>query len=377
VAGAVLLLSVATVGLAQQKLKVGFIYIGPIGDYGWTHAHDQARQMVQQTFPWLETVYVESVPEGQVETFVEQMVRQGVRVIFTTSFGYMDGTLAAARRYPEVLFAHASGFKRAPNVATYMADFYQLYYLNGLMAGALTTSGKVGYVAAFPIPEVKRHIDAFAIGLREVHPKAEVHVRWIFDWFNPAAAKEASEALIAMGADVFAFTEDSPTVVQVTAQRGLPSFGHYSPMHHFAPDFVVSGQLVHWDKIYTDFLAKVQAGQYTAQSLHHVDYWWLLAESAVELGAKPGLPINPAYTDRLKAVKVKDAAGGEMSVYDLVHKRLAQMSQPEPAFDPFQGPLADRKGTLRVPAGKRMTQQELITLEWAVQGVVGPWSNEP
>ncbi|HEY7494946.1 MAG TPA: BMP family ABC transporter substrate-binding protein, partial [Candidatus Tectomicrobia bacterium] len=168
VAGVVVLLSMAAVGLAQQKLKAGFIYIGPIGDYGWTHAHDQARQMVQQAFPWLETVYVESVPEGQVETFVEQMVRQGVRVIFTTSFGYMDGTLAAARRYPEVLFAHASGFKRAPNMATYMADFYQLYYLNGLMAGALTKSGKVGYVGAFPIPEVKRHIAAFAIGLREV-----------------------------------------------------------------------------------------------------------------------------------------------------------------------------------------------------------------
>ena len=377
VAGAVLLLGVATAGLTQQKLKAGFIYIGPIGDYGWTHAHDQARQMVQQALPGLETVYVESVPEGQVETFVEQMVRQGVRVIFTTSFGYMDGTLAAAKRYPAVLFAHASGFKRAPNVATYMADFYQLYYLNGLMAGALTKSGKVGYVGAFPIPEVKRHIDAFAIGLREVHPKAEVHVRWIFDWFNPAAAKEATEALIATGADVFAFTEDSPTVVQVAAQRGLPSFGHYSPMHHFAPDFVVSGQLVHWDKIYTDFLSKVQAGQYTPKTLHNVDYWWLLAEGAVELGAKPGLPINPAYTDKLKAVKVKDATGGELSVYDLVRQRLAQMSQPEPAFDPFQGPLSDRQGTLRVPTGKRLTQQELTTMEWAVQGVVGPWSNEP
>jgi basic membrane protein A len=377
VAGIILLLGVAMVGLTQQKLKVGFIYIGPIGDYGWTHAHDQARQMVQQALPWLETVYVESVPEGQVETFIEQMVRQGVRVIFTTSFGYMDGTLAAARRYPEVLFAHASGFKRAPNMATYMADFYQLYYLNGLMAGALTKSGKVGYVGAFPIPEVKRHIDAFAIGLREVHPQAEVHVRWIFDWFNPAAAKEATEALIATGADVFAFTEDSPTVVQVAAQRGLPSFGHYSPMHHFAPDFVVSGQLVHWDKIYSDFLSKVQVGQYTPQTLHNVDYWWLLAEGAVELGAKPGLPINPAYTDRLKAVKVKDATGSAMSVYDLVRQRLEQMAQPEPAFDPFQGPLSDRKGTLRVPAGKRMTQQELTTMEWAVQGVVGPWSNEP
>jgi simple sugar transport system substrate-binding protein len=372
-----MLLGIAGAGFAQEKLKAGFIYIGPIGDYGWTHAHDQGRKLAQQALPWLETVYVESVPEGQVETFIDQMVRQGVRVVFTTSFGYMDGTLAAAGQYPEVLFAHASGFKRAPNLATYMADFYQVYYLNGLMAGALTRSGKVGYVGAFPIPEVKRHISAFAIGLREVNPRAAVHVRWIFDWFNPAAAKEATEALIAEGADVFAFTEDSPTVVQVAAQRGLPSFGHYSPMHDFAPDHVVSGQLVHWDKIYTDFLTRVRAGQYAPRTLQNVDYWWLLAEGAVELGARPGLPINPAYATKLKAAKVKEATGGESSVYDLVLKRLEQMSRKDPAFDPFQGPLADRKGTVRVPAGRRMTQQELITMEWAAQGVVGPWSNEP
>jgi simple sugar transport system substrate-binding protein len=166
-------------------------------------------------------------------------------------------------------------------------------------------------------------------------------------------------------------------VVQVAAQRGLPSFGHYSPMHDFAPNHVVSGQLVHWNKIYLDFLSKVQAGQYTSKNLHSVDYWWLLAEGAVELGAKPGLPINPAYTEKLQAVKVKDASGGEVSVYDLVLQRRQQMAQPAPAFDPFQGPLTDRKGTLRVAAGQRLTQQELISMEWAAQGVVGPWSNEP
>ena len=366
------LLGSGTLAVAQPKLKAGFIYVGPIGDYGWTHAHDQGRQMAQQQLPWLETTYVESVPEGQVETFIDQMVRQGVRVIFTTSFGFMDGTLEAANRYPEVIFAHASGFKRAPNMATYMAEFYQIYYLNGLMAGALTKSGKVGYVGAFPIPEVKRHISAFAIGVREVNPKATIHVRWILDWFNPAAAKEATEALIAEGADVFAFTEDSPTVIQVAAQRGLPSFGHYSPMHDFAPEQVVSGQLVHWDKIYIDFLSKVQAGQYTARTLQNVDYWWLLPAGAVELGAKPGLPVNPAYVGKLQAVKIQ-----ETTVYDLALQRLQQMLQQDPGFDPFQGPLTDRKGTLRVPAGKRMTQQELMTMEWAAAGIVGPWSNEP
>lgn len=380
VLGGMLLLAMMVIPAgSQQKLKAGFLYIGPIGDYGWTHAHDQARKLVAQALPWLETVYVETVPEGQVENFIEQMIRQGVKVIFTTSFGYMDGTLAAAKRYPEVIFGHASGFQRAPNMMTYMADFYQVYYLNGLMAGALSKSSKVGYVAAFPIPEVKRHIDAFTIGLREVNPQATVHVRWIFDWFNPTAAKEAAEALLAEGVDVLAFTEDSPTVVQVAAKRGVPSFGHYSPMHDFAPEHVVSGQLVHWEKIYHDFLTKVQSGHYTAKNLQDVDYWWLLAENAVELGGKPGLPMNPAWIPRLQEARIKEKppAAGEITVYDLVNKRLAQMSKAELSFEPFQGPLQDRKGTERVPAGKRLSVPELNTIEWAVQGVVGPWPNEP
>ncbi|MBM3469827.1 MAG: BMP family ABC transporter substrate-binding protein [Armatimonadetes bacterium] len=369
--------SLAAPGIAQQKLKAGFVYVGPIGDYGWTHAHDFARKIAEKKLPWLETLYVEKVPEGQTESFIDKLIQQGARVIFTTSFGFMDGTLAAAKRYPNQIFAHASGFKRAPNVATYMADFYQVYYLNGLMAGAVTKSGKIGYVGAFPIPEVKRHIGAFALGARAVNPKATVHVRWIYEWFSPTAAKEATEALIAEGADVFAFTEDSPTVVQVAAKRGLPSFGHYSPMHKFAPKHMVSGQLVHWDKIYVDFLSKVYAGKYTAENLANVDYWWLLAEGAAELGGDFGMPINPEWAGRMQAVKVGTPDLGRLSVYDLVMKRLAQMSDPKVTFEPFTGPIKDRKGVLRVQSGKRMTVGELNTMEWAAPGVVGPWPKEP
>ena len=305
------------------------------------------------------------------------MVQQGAKVVFTTSFGFMDGTLAAAKRYPTVIFAHATGFKRAPNVATYMADFYQVYYLNGLMAGALTKSGKIAYVGAFPIPEVKRHISAFALGVRAVNPKATVNVRWLFSWFDPAKAKEATEALVAGRADVYAFTEDSPTVIQVAAKKGLLSFSHYSPMQKFAPEHVVSGQLVHWDRIYVDFLQKVLAGKYTTTNLQDVDYWWLLSEKAVELGGDFGQPINPLFKSRLQARKVKTADLGTISVYDLIQKRLAQMSAPKMAFDPFTGPIRDRKGKLQVPAGKRMTVLQLTTMEWAAPGIVGPWPKEP
>ena len=363
-------------GNAQQKLKVGFIYVGPIGDYGWTNAHDVARRMVEQQLP-VETLYVESVPEGKVEPFIDRLVGQGAKVIFTTSFGFMDGTVAAAQRYPNVVFAHASGFKRARNLATYMADFYQVYYLNGLMAGALTKTNKVGYVGAFPIPEVKRHLDAYALGVRYVNPQATINVRWLQDWFSPPQAKEATQALIADGVDVFAFTEDSPTVIQESAKKNLLSFAHYSPMYKFAPKQVVSGELVHWETIYLDFLRKVLAGKYTADNLQDVDYWWLLAEKAVEVGAEPGMMINPLFVSRLKSTTVKTVEFGTLSVYDLVQRRIGQMSKNPVVFDPFAGPIQDRKGVVRVPAGHTMTVGELTSMEWAAPGVTGPWPGEP
>lgn len=362
---------------SEPSLKACWIDVGPIGDYGWSHAHDQGRTLAEKELPWLKTQYVESVPEGEVEAHIDLLVQQGCQVIFTTSFGYMDGTLAAARRYPHILFAHATGFRRAPNVATYNAEFYQVYYLNGLIAGALTRSGKVGYVAAVPIPEVKRHISAYAMGVRAVRPDARVLVRWTHSWFDPTAAREATEALIAEGADIFAFTEDSPTVVQVAARRGLPSFSHYSPMLSFAPDDVVSGQLVHWERIYIDFLKKVRAGVYTPSNLQNVDYWWRLAEGAVEMAAAPGVTINPKFEPRLRAARVVQPDLRTISVYDLVMKRLAQMSQPEPAFDPYVGPIRHRRGNLRAAPGKAIPVSELLSMEWAAEGIEGPWPGEP
>jgi len=351
---------------AADKLKVGFIYVGPIGDMGWTHAHEQARKIMEDTFPFVDTVYQEAVPEAKVEIVIDRMIRrERCDVVLTTSFGFWEGTIAAAKKYPDKIFGHCSGFMRAPNVATYMADFYQLYYLNGLMAGALTKTNKIGYVGAFPIPEVKRHINAFTLGAREVNPNAEVHVRWIEAWFNPAKAKEATNSLIDAGCDVFGFTEDSDTVVQVAAANRLPSFGHYSPMYNSAPNYVVSGQLVHWELFYMDFVSKVYSGLYTSKNLENVDYWGLLKEGAVELGAKFVMPINPVWKRRLG------------KTYDLVLKRLDQMKNPQMVFDPFTGPVYSRKGKLVVPRGERADYGHLLSIEYAVRGVVGPWPGEP
>jgi len=360
----------------EKTLKVGFIYVGPVGDYGWTHAHDVGRRYLEEKLPWIETVYAEAVSEADVDRYIDRfIVEEGCDVVFTTSFGYMDATIEAGEKYPDKIFFHCSGYKRRANVGTYFVEFYQLYYLNGLMAGALTKTGKVGYVAAHPIPEVIRHINAFALGVRRVNPNATVDVRWLFAWYDPAKAREAAESLIAEGCDVLAFTEDSPTVVEVGqeyCERGQPvyTFSHYSPMQKFGPDSCVSGQLVHWEVVYEDIVAKIYAGVYTPENLENVDYWWMLKEGAVELGGEPGQPINPKFVDKLKSVYVDDPVLGHISVYDLVMVRLEQMSEETVLFDPFTGPIYDQDGNLRIEAGRRATHDELWTMDWFVQGVI-------
>jgi|UniRef100_A0A7C3DDI1 simple sugar transport system substrate-binding protein len=364
-------------GMAQQSnLKACFIYVGPIGDVGWTYAHDEARRAAEKAIPGLTTQYVESVKPADTLATVDRLVAGGCNVIFTTSFDFMDPTLEAAKKYPEVIFAHASGFKRAPNMLTYMADFYQIYYLNGLMAGALTKSGKVGYVAAFPIPELKRHISAFALGVRAVNPRATVNVKWINAWFDPVKAREAAEALMSEGNDILAFTEDTATVVQTAARRRVPSFSHYNSMYKYAPDYVVSGQLVDWSVIYIDILKKVQNGTYTPRNLQNVDYWWLAREKAVMLGAQVGMPINPKFEAALKQASMT-VNGKKVSVYDRVMELYRDIQSPNPKWDPFTGPIRDRNGVLRVPAGRKMTVKELNEMQWVAPGVVGPVPDEP
>ena len=362
---------------AQQtaKLKACFIYVGPVGDIGWSYAHDEARKKTEKALPWLETKYVESVPEGQATPVIDRLVKDNCKVIFTTSFGFMDQTLDAAKKYPNVIFAHASGFKRAPNMATYMADFYQIYYLNGMMAAAVSKTDKLGYVAAFPVPELKRHISAFALGARAVNPKATVSVKWINAWFDPNKAREAAESLISEGAGALAFTEDTATVVQTAAARKIQSFAHYSPMYKFAPDYVVSGQIVHWEKIYIDFLTKVRTGTYNTKNLQKVDYWNLLRGGSVELGAQDGMAINPKWVPALKA-KSMTVNGKKTTVYDRVMALKTDMEKGG-KFDPFTGPIKDRNGILRVPAGKVATVAELNNMAWVVPGVTGQIADEP
>lgn len=369
---------------AERKIKACFIYVGPIGDIGWTNAHDVGRRYVDDKYDWLETAYAESVPEADSERFIDRfVVEEKCDVVFTTSFGFMDATLAAAQKYPDNFFFHVSGYKRAPNMGTLMADFYQLYYLNGLMAGAMTRTGKTGYVAAHPIPELVRHINAFALGVREANPNATVEVNWIFEWYDPAKAREAAEALIANGVDVLAFTEDTATVVQVAEEytaKGQPvySFGHYNPMAQFGPKSMLSGQLVNWGVLYEDILTKIYLGIYTTKNLENVDYWALLsggpnlgAPASVELGGKFGEPINPIFVDALKGVTITDPILGQTNIHDLVFARVAQMKDSAVLFDPFTGPINNQAGVQMIKPAQRLTVYELNTINWFVEGVIG------
>ncbi len=339
-----------------EKVKAGFVYIGPAGDFGWTYAHEQGRLYVEEQLPWLETITVESVPEGDAVRFIDRMVQQQkCDIIFTTSFGYMDDTVKAAEKYPDVQFFHCSGYKRSPNMGTYMGDMYQIYYMNGLIAGAMTESDKIGYVAAFPIPELFRHMNAFALGIKEVNPEATVSVKWTYAWYGPDKAREAAEALISEGCDVLGFTEDTPTVIEVAQEHqekgeDIYALSHYSPMQVYGEEATLTGQLTDWGVLYEQILLDYKAGK--TADLTNYDLLWLMKENAVELGASWDEKINPLYVDDLKGKMVDSADFGNISVYDLVMKRYDQMKQGRDVFDPFTGPIYDQEGNMTVAEGE-------------------------
>jgi simple sugar transport system substrate-binding protein len=381
----------------KEELKAAWIYVGPIGDYGWTHAHDVGRREAEEAFPWLETGYVENIDEAKTEGAIQQFIDQGYKVIFTTSFDHMNPTFNSAAQNRDIIFFHCSGYRRRDNMGTYFADLYQIYYLNGLMAGALTKSNKIGYVAAHLIPEVIRHINAFTIGASEVNPNITMYVIEIGAWFAPDKAKEAAATLVEqLGADVLAFTEDTPSTIQFAQsyfeEKGIvvPVFSHYSPMYEYGRDVVPSGQLVRWGPLYKDILAKVYSGLYTTNNLENVDYWWLLNSGSVDLGAETygdSLWISPKFEDSFRNTVVTDKLTGEsLSLYQLIEKRYSQMKDNNLPYEPFTGPLRGRwwlgssgtvlgkeyskDDTVTIPQGIRLGHYDLWNMGWFLENVV-------
>lgn len=341
----------AAVGLAgrgalaqAEPLKVGFIYVGPVGDMGWTYQHDQGRLAVEQHFgDKVKTSYVENVAEGpDAERVIRQLAAGGHGLVFTTSFGFMNPTARVAKQFPKVRFEHATGYQTGPNLATYDARFYEGRAVIGTLAGHLSKTGKVGYIASFPIPEVVMGINSFALAMRKIRPDAELRVIWVNSWYDPGKEADAAKAHIDQGADVITQHTDSPAALQIAEERGLMAFGQASDMRKFAPNAQLTSIVDNWRQYY---IGRVQAA--LDDTWKTQVSWMGIKDGAVEIA-----PYGPKVTPEAAAAadKVRQAiVAGEMH--------------------PFAGPINDRDGRERVAAGKTASDEELHKMDWYVQGV--------
>lgn len=330
---------------AEEKLKVAFVYVGPVGDGGWTTAHDHGREAMVQKLPWVETTWLESVPEGaDAVRAISQLAEKGYKLIFTTSFGYMDPTLEVAARYPDVTFMHCSGYKRAQNVGTYFGRMEQAKYLTGLVAGRMSKSGRVGYVAPHPIPEVIRFVNAFALGVRAANPAATVRVVWTNTWFDPGKEREAALAMLDAGADVIASGADSTAHIKAAEERGAYAIGYDSDAREAAPGAYLTSALWDWSVVYTAAAEQVRAGTWKSEDIN--------------LGMDAGL-VKLAPMTALVPPEVRDLVAAEEAAIKAGTRTV------------FAGPLLRQDGTEAVPAGAALTDEQILRMDWFVQGVEG------
>jgi basic membrane protein A and related proteins len=344
--GFVLALAAPFAVCAAEPLKIAFVYLGPIGDAGWTFAHDQGRLMMEKELgAKVKTTYVENVPEtADAERVIRQLAADGNMLIFTTSFGYMEPTLKVAKAFPNVKFEHATGYKTAPNVGVYQARFYEGAYLLGVLAGKMTKSNTLGFVGSFPIPEVIRNIDAFTLGAQSVNPAVKTKVIWVNTWYDPGKERQAAEALVAQGADVMCQNTDSPATVQVAQEKGVYAFGWDTDMQRFAPKAHLSANTNNWGVYYIEAAKRVLEGKWKPE-----DTRWGLKEKMVVMS-----PLN--------AVIPPDAA----KVYEDKKKAIT-----DGTFVPFQGPIKDQSGAEKVAAGAKLPMDQVMSINWYVQGIEG------
>jgi len=329
----------------EKKIKTGFIYVGPVGDAGWTYAHDEGRKAME-TLPFVEpSTYIESVPEGaESARVITGLVRKGHNLVFTTSFGYMDATLDVAKRNKDVVFMHCSGYKASENVGNYFGRMYEPRYLSGIVAGKMTKANVIGYVAAFPIPEVIRGINAFTLGVQSVNPKAQIRVVWTQTWFDPGIERDAADSLLDVGADVLAMHQDAPATLQAAEARGAYVVGYNSDMRNFAPNAFLTAPVWNWGPLYSKIAQEVKDGTWKSSSI-----WWGMKENLVELA-----PINakvPADVQALVAEKTAAIKAGTLH--------------------PFAGPVTDQEGTVQIAAGATPDDGHLLGMSYFVKGVQG------
>lgn len=338
--------STAASGAKTAPIKAAWIYVGPHNDGGWSQAHDRGRLYVQKKLGAnVITTYKENVPEGpQAAQVIDSLVRDGNKIIFATSFGYMDAMAAAAKKYPNVYFEHATGYKSSKNFANYFGAGEDAIYLSGIAAGAATKKGVVGYIVPFPIPEIIRHANAFALGVQAVRPDAKVKLVWTKSWFDPAKEKKAAESLVAAGADVIGQNVDSPAAGQYAQSKGLPWVGYNSDSRKYAPTSWQVAAVYNWGLYYLKRVKQAANGTWKTGS-----YWGSMADGFALLS-----PYGPKVSAKTKAM--------------IASKRAAIIAGK---YYEFQGPLYDQSGKLRVAKGKRMTLPQILSVNWLVKGIEG------
>ena len=340
---AALFLCCALSSVAADKLKVGFVYVGPIGDHGWTYQHDQGRLDVERVLgDRVETVFVENVAEGaDAERAITRLARQGAKLIFTTSFGFMEPTLKVAKKFPDVKFEHATGFKRDSNVSTYSARFYEGRYVIGQIAAKVSASGTAGYIASFPIPEVVRGINAFMLGAQSVNADFKVKVVWVNSWFDPGKEADAAKVLITQGADIISQHTDSTAPLQIAAEKGALAFGQASDMLKFAPKTQLTSIIDNWGPYYIARTKAVLDGTWVSQ-----DTWG---------GMHSGMVAMAPYTNLPEDVK---------AMAEDTQRRIS-----DGKLLPFQGPIYKQDGALAVADGEAAEEGELLGMNWYVKGI--------
>ena len=329
-----------------DPINAAFVYVGPIGDAGWTKKHDDGRLELEAALgECVETSYFESVPEGaESEATFESLAREGTDVIFGTSFGYGDQMLAVAERFPDVKFEHATGYQVSDNVSTYFGAAEEARYLSGMAAASMTKSGQIGYVAAFSIAEVLRGINAFTLGAQRVNPDVTVEVAWTSTWLDPTIEKEAAEALLNGGADVIAQHQDTPSAGDAAQTAGGYWVGYNDDMSRFAPDAWLTAPVWDWGAYYIKVVEDVRDGTWVSEQ-----YYGTMADGLVNLS--PVAEVVPQdVRDQIETVQGEIIAG---------------------TFAPFTGPINDQDGNEKVAAGEVPDLGTLLGMDYFVAGVSG------
>ena len=342
--GVLLAFGLGTAAIAAD-VKVGFVYVGPIGDGGWTYEHDKGRLAVEKHFgDRVETIYQENVPEGaDAERVMTTMAMQGADLIFTTSFGYMDPTINVAKKFPNVKFEHATGYKRSDNVSTYSARFYEGRAIQGHIAGKMTKTNKVGYIASFPIPEVIRGINSAYIHAKKVNPNIEFNIIWVYTWFDPAKEADAAKALIDQGADVVLQHTDSTAPQAAAKEAGnVITFGQASDMGEYAPMPRVSSIIDDWAPYYVARTQAVLDGSWES-----VDTWDGIGPGMVGIG------------------EISDAVPADVKAEALAMRDAIANG----TYHPFTGPLKKQDGSDWLASGETSDDGTLLGMNFYVEGI--------